>query len=51
MKKKKKCYIVISKDNKYTYGAFAHTPEGKEQANSYAAQLGGEEGSFLVIEK
>ena len=51
MSERKKCYLVISKDKKYTYGAFEFTPEGKKKANSYAKKLGGENGNFLVVEK
>tara|TARA_Y100001963_G_scaffold132191_1_gene190429 strand:+ start:968 stop:1123 length:156 start_codon:yes stop_codon:yes gene_type:complete len=51
MAKKEKCYVVISKDKKYTYGAFKFTPEGQKQAQSYAKQLKGDGGEYLVVEK
>ena len=55
MAKKEKYYAVVSKDKRYTYGAFKFTPEGAKQANSYAKKLtkqGGRKGSeFLVVEK
>jgi hypothetical protein len=51
MAKKEKCYIVISKDKKYTYGAFKFSPEGEKQAKTYAKQLTKDGGEFLVIEK
>jgi hypothetical protein len=33
--KREKFYIVISKKNNYTYGAFPHTKEGKAAAKNY----------------
>ena len=51
MAKKEKCYVVISKDKKYTYGAFSFTPEGEKQARIYAKQLTKDGGEFLVVEK
>ena len=51
MAKKEKCYVVVSKDKKYTYGAFKFSPEGEEQAKSYARQLRNAGGEYLVVEK
>jgi len=51
MAKKEKCYVVISKDKKYTYGAFKFSPEGEKQAKSYAKHLEDSGGEYLVIEK
>jgi len=50
-RKKEKCYVVISKENKYTYGAFKFTPEGEKNAHAYAKKLGKDGGNFLVVEK
>jgi hypothetical protein len=52
MAKKEKCYVVVSADKRYTYGAFKFTPEGEKQAKTYAKTLntkGGEK--YLVLEK
>lgn len=35
--KKQKFYMVISKKNNYTYGAFPYTKQGKEDAKHYIA--------------
>lgn len=35
-KKSPKYYLVLSKSRNYTYGAFPHTKEGKEKAESFA---------------
>ena len=51
MAKKEKCYVVISKDKRYTYGAFSFTPEGEKEAKTYARQLTKSGGEFLIIEK
>ena len=51
MAKREKCYVVISKDKKYTYGAFNFTPEGEKEAKTYAKQLTKKGGEFLVVEK
>lgn len=51
MGKKEKCYVVISKDKKYTYGAFKFSPEGEKLAESYARQLKNSGGEYLVVEK
>ncbi|MBC8395328.1 MAG: hypothetical protein H8E05_01410 [Bacteroidetes bacterium] len=51
MAKKEKCYVVVSKDKKYTYGAFKFTPEGEKQAKSYVKQLKNDGGEYLVVEK
>lgn len=51
MAKKEKCYLVVSKDKKYTYGAFKYSPEGEKQAKSYIKELKSRGGEFLVIEK
>lgn len=51
MPKKEKYYLVISRDGKYTYGAFKFTPEGKQKADSYVKELKSRGGDFLVVEK
>ena len=51
MKKRQKVYLVVSKDKKYTYGAFKYTPEGEKQAKSHVKQLKSNGGDFLVIEQ
>ena len=51
MSKKQKCYVVISKGKKYTYGAFKFSPEGQKQAESYAEELRLDGGEYLVVEK
>ena len=51
MAKKEKCYVVVSKDKKYTYGAFKFSPEGERRARSYIRELEARGGEFLVIEK
>lgn len=37
--KKKKCYTILSKDNRHTYGAFERTKLGLEQAKKYKQKL------------
>ena len=51
MAKKEKCYVVVSKNRKYTYGAFKFSPEGEKEAKSYVKELEARGGEFLVIEK
>jgi len=33
--KREKYYMVVSKKNNYTYGAFPYTKEGKQAARNY----------------
>ena len=51
MGKKEKCYVVVSKDKKYTYGAFKFSPDGEKRAKRYAKDLETRGGEFLVIER
>ena len=51
MRKKEKCYLVVSKDTNYTYGAFSCSPEGEKQAKKYARTLKKKGGDYLVVEK
>ncbi len=37
--KKKHCYQVLAKKNRYLYGAFPRTPIGKRKARAYQAML------------
>lgn len=47
----KKCYIVISKKKKHTYGAFPFTEEGLEKAQKYSRLMKKEhKEEFLVKE-
>jgi len=36
--KREKYYLVISKKNNYTYGAFPYTKEGKQAARDYVQE-------------
>jgi hypothetical protein len=37
--KKKQFYLILNKKNKYTYGAFPRTKDGKEEAVAYKEKL------------
>ena len=51
MKRKEKCYLVVSKDTNYTYGAFTFSPEGEKEAKKYAKNLKKKGGEYLVVER
>ncbi len=37
--KKDKCYIIVSKKNKYVQGAFPYTEEGRKKAEKYLKKI------------
>ena len=37
--KKDKCYIIVSKKNKYIQGAFPYTEAGKKDAQKYLKKI------------
>ena len=41
--KSKKCYLLLNSKNRYTYGAFPRTPEGKDMDLKYKEALMKEE--------
>ena len=47
----KKCYIVISKKKKHTYGAFPFTEEGLEKAKKYSRLLKREHKEEFVVKE
>ena len=49
--KKKQFYLVLNKKNKYTYGAFPRTKEGKQQAIDYKNKLLKQNKNFEFIIK
>jgi len=53
MKKRKKYYEVLSEKNKYRYGIFPHSKEGREDALKYIKELSKQHKGerFLILEK
>jgi len=50
-KSSKRCYVVVSKKKKHTYGAFAFTKDGLKKAKQYLKVLKKEhKEEFIVIE-
>ena len=49
--KKKKCYLVVSDTSKFTYGAFEHTKEGLEKAESYLQIVRKDGNNYSIVEK
>ena len=37
--KKDKCYVIVSKKNRYVQGAFPYTEKGKIQAEKYLKKI------------
>jgi len=50
-KSSKKCYIVISKKKKHTYGAFPLSPEGLKKAKAYSKVLKKEHKEDFVVKE
>ena len=50
-KSSKKCYIVISKKRKHTYGAFPFTKEGLKKAKEYSKTLKKENEEDFVVKE
>jgi len=50
-KSSKKCYIVISKKRKHTYGAFTFTPEGLKNAKEYSKILKKEHKEDFIVKE
>lgn len=50
-KSSKKCYIVISKKRKHTYGAFVFTEEGLKKAKAYAKTLKKEHREDFIVKE
>jgi len=52
MAKKKKYYIIVSDDKKYTHGAFEYSPEGLQKAKDYIKLISTRsDEKFKIIEK
>ncbi len=49
--KKKKYYLVVSDGSNFTYGAFEHTEEGLEEAESYLKKIKKDGNDYSIIEK
>ena len=50
-KSSKKCYIVICKKRKHTYGAFPFTEEGLKKAKKYCKTLKKEHKEDFVVKE
>jgi len=50
-KSSKKCYIVVSKKKKHTYGAFVFTKEGLKKAEAYAKVLKKEHKEDFIVKE
>ena len=48
IKNKEKCYVIVD-ENKYIYGAFPFTEEGKESAEKHRKKIQ-EKGQKLIVE-
>lgn len=49
--KRKQFYLILNKKNKYLYGAFPRTKEGKAQASAYKEELKKKYKNFIFIIK
>ena len=50
-KRNPKYYLVLSRSRNYTYGAFPHTKEGKEKAESFAKKTSKEVQEELYVKE
>tara|TARA_R100000808_G_scaffold24932_1_gene59518 strand:- start:7615 stop:7773 length:159 start_codon:yes stop_codon:yes gene_type:complete len=52
MTDKKKYYVIVSSDKKYTHGAFEYSPEGLQKAKDYIKVISiRSDEKFKIIEK
>ena len=48
-KRKKNCYVVLSKERNYRYGAFPYTEEGFKMAEEFVKKIKKSNGEELYI--
>jgi len=50
-KSSKKCYVVLSKKRKHTYGAFPFTKEGLKKAKEYSKLMKKEHSEDFIVKE